>query len=38
MTAPVIGGLFVYRLLSRGKGRQRATRPAIRPIPLTEEA
>ena len=38
LTTPPIVGLFVYRLVSHRKPRQRAARQSIRPIPLTEEA
>ncbi len=39
LTAPVIGGLFVYRVLSgRAKRAPRPARPRLRPIPATEEA
>jgi len=38
LTTPPIAGLFVYRLVSHRKPRQRAASQPIRPIPLTEEA
>jgi sulfoxide reductase heme-binding subunit YedZ len=37
-TAPVIGGLFVYRMLSHGKTKQKTTRQPVRAIPAMEEA
>jgi methionine sulfoxide reductase heme-binding subunit len=38
MTAPFIGGLFVYRVVANRSGQRRAPRPSIRPMPIAEEA